>query len=135
MARYISVYLIALVIFLVIDLVWLGFVARDFYRARMGSLMLDKPNWGVALGFYAVYVIGLIYFAVAPAMAAQSPSLALINGALFGFFAYLTYEATNMAVLKGWSYDLVAVDTLWGTVLSGVTAWATFYLYTTFSST
>ena len=135
MARYISVYLIALVIFLVIDLVWLGFVARDFYRSRMGSLMLDKPNWGVALGFYAVYVIGLIYFAVAPAMAAQSPSLALINGALFGFFAYLTYEATNMAVLKGWSYDLVAVDTLWGTVLSGVTAWATFYLYTTFSST
>jgi uncharacterized membrane protein len=127
--RIIVIYLLALVIFLIIDLLWLGFIARDFYRSRMAHLMLEKPNWGVAFVFYTLYVAGLVYFAIYPALQQQALSLALLNGALFGFFAYLTYEATNMAVLKGWSYELVIVDTVWGTLLSGLTAWLVTFLY------
>lgn len=123
--KYASAYGIALVIFLALDALWLGIVARSFYVARMGELMLEQPRWLVAGLFYLVYVVGLVYFAVSTGMEQRSWQAAAINGALFGFFCYLTYDATNLAVLKGYDPVIATVDVIWGTALSAVSAGAT----------
>lgn len=121
--KYASAYGIATVLFLAIDAIWLGVVARSFYSSRMGEIMLDQPRWVVALVFYVVYVAGLVYFAVSVGMEKDSVASAAFNGALFGFFCYLTYDATNLAVLRGYDPVVAVVDVIWGTVLSaGVAA-------------
>ncbi|RLQ87953.1 DUF2177 family protein [Notoacmeibacter ruber] len=126
--RSVYLYLIALVIFFVIDFVWLGFVAKNFYAERMGSIMRDSPKLGVAAVFYAVYVIGLVYFAISPAMSGAGWTQAALNGALFGFFAYLTYDATSYSVLEGYDPVVAVVDTIWGAIISGFTAAATVWI-------
>ncbi len=120
--KYVTAYGIAVVIFLIIDAIWLGIVARGFYASRMGEIMLDQPRWGVAAIFYLVYVAGLVYFAISVGLAQDSVLTAGLNGALFGFFCYLTYDATNLAVLKGYDPVVAVVDVVWGTVLSGSVA-------------
>ena len=121
-------YLIALVLFLAIDAVWLGGIAKDFFASEMGSLLREKPNLGIAALFYLFYVAGLVYFAIQPGFAAQSFWLAALNGAFIGFLAYGTYDITNLAVLEGYTAKLAAVDITWGTVLSGSVCAATYAL-------
>ncbi len=123
--KYATAYGVALVIFLAVDALWLGVVAKSFYMERMGDLMADQPRWGVAVVFYAVYVVGLVYFAISTGMDSGDWRTAALNGALLGFFCYLTYDATNLAVLKGYDPVIAVVDTVWGTVLSGFTSGAT----------
>lgn len=122
-------YVVCLVIFFAFDFVWLGTVALNFYRSQLGGLLMEKPNLPVAAAFYALYVIGLVYFCVLPALNAGSWTLALVNGALFGFFAYATYDLTNLSTLVNWSAAVSVVDLIWGTVVSAATAtlgfWAT----------
>lgn len=122
---YVLAYAIAVVVFLAVDLAWLGLIAKGFYADRLGGLLRDKPRWGVAIAFYALYVAGLVYFAIAPAMASGDWQAAALNGALFGFFTYLTYDFTNLAVLKGYDPLVAVVDTLWGTVLGATVAGVT----------
>jgi uncharacterized membrane protein len=131
--KYIYVYLVAAVVFLAIDAVWLGYVARDFYKARMGDLLLDQPRFGIAAGFYAIFVIGLLYFAVVPGLNAGSLGLTALNAALFGMFCYMTYDATNLAVVRGFDTTVAVVDVIWGTVLSTFTACVTFWVARSFS--
>ncbi len=123
--KYAGAYGIALVLFLILDGIWLGLVARGFYVSRIGALMLDQPRWGVAAIFYAVYVVGLVYFAISVGMAQASWQVAALNGALFGFFAYLTYNATNLSVFKGYDGFVAVVDTSWGTVMGALVAGGT----------
>lgn len=123
--KYAYAYGLALLIFLVLDFIWLGFVARGFYAARMGELLLERPKLGVALLFYVIYVVGLVYFAISAGLEAGSWRIAAFNGALFGFFTYLTYDATNLAILKGYDPVVALVDTLWGTLLGAVVSGAT----------
>lgn len=120
--KYVTAYGVALVIFLVLDAIWLGIVARGFYAERIGAILLDQPRWGVAAVFYAVYVVGIVYFAVVPGMDNGSWTLAAFNGALFGMFSYLTYNATNLAVMRGYDQVVAIVDTGWGTVMGAVVA-------------
>ncbi len=123
--KYLTAYGIAVVIFLALDALWLGLIARSLYVSRMGDLMAAQPRWGVALMFYALFVVGLIYFAVTTGLESGSWQTAALNGALFGFFCYLTYDATNLAVIEGYDPVLAIIDTVWGTVLGAVTAGAT----------
>ena len=120
--RYVAAYLIALAIFLVLDALWLGLVARGFYMSRIGDLILDQPRWGVAAIFYALYVVGLVYFAVSTGLDPARPAVAALNGALFGFFAYATYDLTNQATLKNWSTMLSLIDISWGAFVTAVSA-------------
>jgi uncharacterized membrane protein len=122
MAQYLTAYGFTAAIFLVIDLIWLSQIAKTFYSERLGDLLLDKPNMGAAAGFYAIYVVGIIIFSVAPALRAGSPTTALAYGALFGFFAYATYDMTNYATLRNWPLEVSLVDTAWGACLTGVSA-------------
>ena len=121
-------YLTTAVVFLAVDAVWLGFVARDFYAERLGGLMKSPVDLRIAAGFYAVYVVGIVIFAVAPALEADAWRTALVKGALFGFFAYATYDLTNLATLEGWPVSVSVVDVVWGTGLTGGSALMGFVL-------
>lgn len=124
MTRILVAYIAALVAFCILDFIWIGFVARGFYQAQVGTLLLAPPKWGVAALFYALYVVGVVIFAVLPALEAGSWPRALVLGALFGFFCYATYDLTNFATLKGWTWPMAAVDILWGVVITATCATA-----------
>ncbi len=122
--KYAPAYCIALAILLVLDFLWLGFAARGFYTGRIGELMLDRPKWGVAAAFYLLYAVGLVYFAISVGLQAGNWQVAAINGALFGFFTYLTYNATNLAVFKGYDAVVATIDTAWGTSMGAIVSGA-----------
>lgn len=112
---------------LVLDGLWLGLVARGFYRQHLGILMADQVNWAAAGAFYVLYAIGLTVFVVLPGIDSASVGASVWRGALFGLIAYATYDLTNQATLRGWPTIVTAVDLGWGTLLSaGVGAIATF---------
>lgn len=124
MTRFAIAYATTAIVFCGLDFLWLGFVAKGYYQSQVGALLLEKPNLPVAVLFYAVYVGGVLIFAVLPALSAGSWDRALLYGALFGFFAYATYDLTNLATLKGWSPGIAFLDLAWGSVVTGVSACA-----------
>lgn len=124
--KIVSVYLLSLIVFLAVDMLWLGVVAKDFYRNNLGHLLRADVNWAAALIFYLLYVAGVLIFAAMPALERQSLRQAVLLGALFGFFAYATYDLTNLATLKDWPLNVVLVDILWGAVLTACVAAASF---------
>jgi uncharacterized membrane protein len=105
-----------------VDLLWIGWLARPLYLQGIGHLMAPRPNVAVALLFYLVYATGLLVFALWPH--AASPGVARVAGtaALFGFFAYATYDLTNLATLKDWPWSLSLLDMAWGSAVSGLSA-------------
>ena len=110
-------YLLTFVIFFVIDMVWLGLVAKNFYRRYLGELLSAKVNWPAAILFYLLFIAGLLLFVIAPA---QGKALqALWKGAFFGLIAYATYDLTNLATLSNWPLTVTLVDLVWGTILGG----------------
>lgn len=120
--QYIVAYIAAAVFFLAVDFVWLARVAKSFYFDRLGDLVRKKPRMGAAAGFYVVFVLGIVYFSIVPAIEENAISTAAINGALFGFFTYATYDMTNYATLRHWPRVIVVVDIAWGTFLSSAAA-------------
>ena len=129
--HYIYLYLLTVPVFFAIDMVWLGFVANKFYQSQLTHL-LGPVNWPAAIIFYLMYIVGIILFAVAPALDKGSLTHAILFGALFGFFCYATYDFTNLATLKDWPLVVVIVDVIWGAVLTGSVAAASYYLGKTF---
>jgi uncharacterized membrane protein len=115
-------YFSTLIVFLVVDAVWLGVIARGFYAAQMGPLLSEKPNLWIAAVFYLIYVGGITYFAVMPALSDGGLRTAFFNGALLGLIAYGTYDITNLATTRGWPFALAFVDLGWGILLSSVAA-------------
>lgn len=125
-----KLYLVALPIFLVIDLVWLGFIARSFYQAQLGHLMRANVNWVAAVVFYLVFVAGIVVLVVWPAVERESLVWALSLGALFGLVTYAAYDLTNLAVLEGFPLRIAVVDLLWGTVLCASVSAITYGVWT-----
>ena len=123
--KYAPAYGIALALFLVLDGLWLSTAARSIYIPRIGEMMLDQPRWGVAAIFYLLYIAGLVYFAIGVGWRDGSWQLAGLNGAILGFVAYLTYNATNLSIMKGYDGLVAVIDTAWGTIAGGVIAGAT----------
>ena len=107
---------------LAIDALWLGVVAKNLYQQGMGSLMSPQPRLGFAAAFYLLYPVGLVIFAVLPGLAEGGIGRAALLGALFGFFAYATYDLTNLSVVRDWPIGLSFIDIAWGTFVSGVSA-------------
>ena len=122
MSKYLAAYGVTAVVMIAIDLVWLGLIAKPLYQSGIGHLMADKPNVPIALVFYLLYALGLMVFAITPEQSAPGWSRALMVGALFGFFAYATYDLTNLSTLKDWPLGLSLMDMAWGTLVSGVSA-------------
>ena len=123
-----TAYISTAIVFFTIDFIWLSKMTGLFYRVRMGDMLLDQPNFAVAGAFYLVYVAGIVYFAVMPALNSGQWTNALISGAILGFVAYGTYDMTNLATLKNWSWSLSIVDMLWGTFLTAVASTAGYFV-------
>ena len=109
-------------IFLGIDLLWLGVIAKNFYQEKLGPMLRDPVNWPPAIIFYLLFPLGVIILAVSPAKEAESLQKALFLGALFGFYTYATYDLSNLATLKNWPLQVTITDIIWGTFISTVTA-------------
>ncbi len=104
-----------------IDLIWLGIVARKTYVKYLGFIMRSPPNWIAAIIFYIIFIIGLMFFALYPALSRESLGYAILVGAFFGFITYGTYDLTNLATLKDWPVMITIIDLAWGTVLGSLT--------------
>jgi uncharacterized membrane protein len=128
MTYYLKLYSATLLTFLVIDLFWLGVVARGFYQKQLGFLFAPKPNWFAALVFYLLFIGGLLFFVVAPGVQAHSLRTTALRAALFGLLTYGTYDLTNLATLKDWPLAITVVDMIWGVVLSVTVSAASFLI-------
>ena len=116
-SHFFKLYGVAFATFMIIDLVWLGVVARSFYQSQMGHLMKAQVNWVAAVAFYLVFVAGIVVLVVFPALDRQSLGQAALLGALFGLVTYAAYDLTNLATLEGFPVLVAVVDLAWGAVL------------------
>ena len=127
MLKYFAIYCSFLIAMLVIDLVWLLAIAKSLYRDEMGDLMATEPKLIAGLAFYLLYALGAIIFVVIPALSKQSLIYALQYGALFGLFCYMTYDLTNLAVIRDFPTRLAFIDIAWGgfvtAIVSGFAYW------------
>ncbi len=126
--EFLKYYLIAFVVFLVIDLIWLGLIAKNLYSNYLGSLMAPRVNWVAAILFYLLFIVGLVFFVITPAVDKQSWSYALLVGMLFGLITYATYDLTNLATLKGWPLTITIIDLAWGSTLGGLVSLITYWM-------
>ena len=124
MNKVLAGYVAAAVVLLALDMLWLGVIAKATYQQAIGHLMADTPNVAAAVAFYVLYAAGLLVFVLAPQGSGEAWSQTLLKGALFGFFAYATYDLSNLATLKGWPLGLTLLDLAWGSALSAVAAGA-----------
>jgi uncharacterized membrane protein len=122
MKANIVAYIAALVVMVALDMVWLSSTFRTLYLPALGEVMSANAKAPVAVVFYLIYAAGLVFFAIAPALRGGGWTTALVNGALLGFFVYMTYDLTNLATLKEWSLWVSLYDIGWGTVLNGTAA-------------
>lgn len=125
---FLKSYLAGLIAFLIIDFIWLKYIALSFYRSNIGHLMTDKPNLAIAGLFYLFYVVGVVILAVYPALEKQSWVTAMLYGGLLGLVAYGTYDITNLATLKNWPPIVTIVDMIWGTVLTASVATISYFI-------
>lgn len=121
-------YLFTAVVFFAIDMAWLGFIAKDLYRKYLGNFLSDKVNWTAAIVFYLLFIIGIFYFAILPAVEKNSLTKAIISGAFLGILTYATYDLTNLATLKNWPLPIVFIDIAWGALLTGIVSTAGYYI-------
>ena len=120
--RYVIAYVSTAFVFLAADFIWLGFIARSFYRDNLEGMLLEKPLMDVAGLFYGLYVVGIVIFGVMAGLRDESWRSAAIYGALFGLFAYATYDLTNLATLKNWPMIVSVVDIAWGAFVTALAA-------------
>ncbi|MFW6149318.1 MAG: DUF2177 family protein [Atribacterota bacterium] len=113
-----KLYLIALPVFFFIDMIWLGLVAKNFYRSQIGFLMKANVNWIAAILFYFLFIAGLVFFVLYPAIEKRSLNYLIIAAMFYGLLTYSTYDLTNLATLKDWPLLVTIVDIFWGMVLS-----------------
>lgn len=116
--QFVVAYAVTAIVFLAIDLVWLGLVARDYYRVQMAHLIAPDFAALPAIAFYVLYIFGVTYFATSTALRSGMWQDAIIPAALFGLVAYATYDLTNWAVLRDWPARLALVDMAWGMALT-----------------
>ena len=119
-------YAVAAVAFCLVDAIWLGTLAQPTYDRFLGDLLADSPTLAAAAVFYAIFVAGLVWFVIAPALAAESWRRAAGSGAFFGLVTYATWDLTNLAVLRDFPVGLVPIDLAWGTFLSATVSVMTY---------
>jgi len=125
--KFLKLYAISMAVFLALDALWLGVLARGFYRDQLGELLRPDPRWGAALVFYALFVAGIVLFVTLPAIERSSAARALVFGALFGLVTYATYDLTNLAVVRGFPMFVAVVDMAWGATISATVAAAGYF--------
>lgn len=125
---FVKLFLIALPVFFVIDMIWLVLVAKNFYQKQIGFLMNPDINWLAAIIFYLIFICGLVVFVITPAVEKQSWVHAVLYGAFFGLITYATYDLTNLATLKDWPILVTVVDLIWGSFLAASISIITYFI-------
>ncbi|NVO20255.1 MAG: DUF2177 family protein [Bacteroidetes bacterium] len=121
-------YILTTLLFLAIDMAWLGFIAKNIYRKYLGSFLSDTVKWPAAFIFYLLFIAGIFIFVINPAIEKQSAQRAIILGAVFGFITYATYDLTNYASMKGFPLPIVFIDLAWGALLTSIVSFAGYYI-------
>ncbi len=124
MKLFITASLASALIFLIIDIIWLSFAVKSFYRPNIGHLLLDKPVMWAAILFYLIYIFGLSIVIISPALSFDLSLNFIFKSFIFGLVAYGTYNLTNMATIKGWSPTVVFVDMFWGGFLTAFSSFS-----------
>lgn len=127
--HWIKVYFSIALVFFALDMLWLGVIAKGFYRQQLGSLLLDEFNWIAAFCFYAFFLLGILYFVIASLPLDSSLIQVILRSVFFGIITYATYDLTNLATLKNWPLFLCLVDIAWGGFLSGLVGTIGFYIH------
>lgn len=127
-------YLITFGAFIAVDLIWLVFIARGLYQKHLGYIMATKVNWTAALLFYAIFIAGMLFFVINPALAKQTLQYAFLAGAFFGLVTYATYDLTNLATLKNWPILITVIDLIWGSTVTALTCSLSYYIINRISS-
>ena len=125
---FIKLYAIAFTVFLGIDAVWLILIAKNFYAKYIGYLMAKNPNLWVALIFYLIFIAGLVFFVITPALDKKMWTQALLAGIFFGLVTYATYDLTNLATVKDWPLIITIVDLIWGMFVSAAVSVVTYFI-------
>lgn len=125
---FIKTFSVSLLVFLGIDMIWLTVIAKNFYSKQLGFLMAKEPNLLAAITFYLIFVAGLTFFVISPALQEKSWTYALFAGAFFGLVTYATYDLTNLATIKDWPIVVTVIDLVWGTLLSASVSVITYFL-------
>lgn len=127
MIYYIKLYAVALVVFLAIDMLWLGVIARGMYQKHLGYLMAPEINWWAAFAFYGLFILGLLVFVILPGLEEKSVLNVVWKAALFGLVTYATYDLTNQATVKNWPMLVTIIDLIWGSVLSTIVCFVSYH--------
>ena len=127
-SRILLTYAVSVPVFFAVDMIWLGVIAKGFYRKALEPLLTPNINWTAAIVFYFLFLVGILIFALLPGMEKRSLKYTVLMAALFGFITYATYDLTNLATLRDWPLLLSMVDMLWGAFLSASTAGTTYLI-------
>ncbi len=130
--NFLKIYAVTFIVFFIVDLVWLGVISKPLYAKYMGHLRSEKVNWAAALIFYFLFIGGLVYFVINPALAKENLMNAILVGGFFGLITYSTYDLTNLATLKDWPVVITVIDMAWGTFLNAATAGITYLIVVNF---
>ncbi|MDG0889432.1 DUF2177 family protein [Paracholeplasma manati] len=128
MLPILKLYGIAFVVFFVVDLIWLGLVAKDLYQKEIGSLLKPDVNWAAAIIFYLLFILGLVIFVINPSVESGSLAKAMMLGAFFGLVTYATYDLTNLATMRDFTLKITLIDLTWGTTLGFLTSTLTYLI-------
>jgi uncharacterized membrane protein len=128
--NYLKEYGVVFITFFTIDLLWLGIFAKNLYKKYLGYILSPNTNWLAAISFYLLYIAGIVFFVISPAMEKKSWKYALFAGMFFGFITYATYDLTNLATLKDWPIKITIIDLIWGSTLGGAVSWITYNVLT-----
>ncbi len=128
MLRYVAAYVATFVVFVAIDFVWLSSTANVLYKPILKEILIADFRLAPAIVFYLLFPLGLVIFGVAAGVRSGNWTDALLYGALFGFFAYATYDLTNQATLKNWETKLTVIDMIWGSFISGTASTVGYFI-------
>ncbi len=129
---WLAYFAVTFVVFMGIDLIWLGFVAKNIYSKYLGYLMAPNVNWLAALIFYVIFIVGVLYFVIAPSLVDRDFTQLVIRAMLFGFMTYATYDLTNLATVRDWPITITIIDLIWGTTLSTSVSVISYLIITNF---
>ncbi len=128
MIEFVKYAAIAFGVFLVIDFIWLIFIAKKLYDRELKEIKKEKINWFAAIIFYLIYIVGVVFFVIAPAIEKGNIWYSLYAGALFGLVAYATYDLTNLATMKGFPLKITIIDLIWGTFVTAAVSIITYLI-------
>ena len=120
--QILKTYIITFIVFIILDAIWLGLIARKLYSSKLGYIMKSNVNWLAALIFYLIFIGGPVFFVVEPSISQESLTYAIKAGLIFGFVTYATYDLTNLSTIRDWPLSITLIDLAWGSTLGLLTS-------------